>query len=298
MNEPNDSDRLDQALDALATRGPRTARDGLESFPAEVRTLLTAATAAREALAAELSPRTRARHLVEIMEAAQAGAPRVVWGPERKPRRRWILRPALALGTVAALALAPAMALAANAAPGDRLYGTKLAVEKIRLILETGQAEDVRIHIELSGVRLSELAQLVAEGRTDEIGEVMSNLAWHNRAAGRGVADLKASGEEVAGLQASLAATLSHHIEILTGLSEGAECDPEDPEAGDPQCKGLLNAITNSSKVLDQVTPPGLNRETGSGGGEPPGRSGESRGSEVSEDQRSGPPVPPPSRRP
>lgn len=290
-------DRLDQALDALAGRGPKSSEVGLRSFPAasDLKPLVEAAAQAREALSAKPSPQARAKHLLMIMDAARAYAPQVEWGPDTKRRRRRLLRPIVALAAIGALALAPTMAFAANAEPGDALYGTKLAVENMRLFLETETSDDVRLHLEFASVRLSELSKLIAENRTDDIGKVMSNLAWHNRAAERGMGKMRAAGEDTGALEAALTSNLSRHVDVLTSLSEKAECDPDDPDAGDPQCKGLLNAIERSSKVLEQQQPGrGSRGETGPPDGRPQGS-----GDETSNGNRPaspGPPAFPPGR--
>lgn len=289
-------DRLDEMLDALAAHGPKGLEEGLERFPAsaELRPLLVAAARGRRSLSVRPSAQTRAKHLVMLTDAARAQAPQAIWEPERRRRPRRVLRVAYAVMALAAIALAPTAALAANAEPGDLLYGTKLATEQIRLALETDTARDVRLHLEFAGVRLSELSALIAEGRTDEIGAVMSNFTGHTGASEQGIAALEAAGESSSAFEATLSATLMHHIDILTGLSESADCDPDDPDAGAPQCKGLLNAIEKSGKVLDRVHP-GRGPSTESGPpDEFPGRGNSpGEGNEVSEENKPESPGPP-----
>lgn len=288
MRPRDEAEALEEALNVMAGQEPRSARDRLEKFPADnaLRPLIEVFAAARSGMAASPSPEARARHLVTLMEAAAGTAPQVVWGPERKRRRRFILRPLIALGAITAFALAPTMAFASNAQPGDPLYRAKLAIESARLALETDPAGDVSLHLELASVRLSELSRLLAAGSTGEIGGVMANLEAHRNAAARGIDDLRAAGSPTSALEIELDTALTHHVDVLTALSEKAGCDPDDPEAGAPQCKGLLNAIENSSKVLgknphssgDPSEAPGQSGEAPGRSGEVPGTGGEGSG--------------------
>jgi hypothetical protein len=250
-------EKLDQALDAVVAGDRKSLDELIEWFPADsgLRDLLRAAEATRSLLSAKPPPEVRARHLAQLTRAA-----RVLRATQkgRQPRRAawlrgFLLRPVVVLVLAAVLTAVPLAALASVAGPGDALYGTKLAFERVQLTLERDPVDDVRLHLVFADRRISDLSELLAEGRTDEIGGAMASLNAHVGQAENGVSDLQAVGQSVVSLQEHLIEVLGKHVMVLEGLIQKAECDPLDPDAGEPQCFGLLNALKNSRKVLDEV---------------------------------------------
>lgn len=283
---------LDEALDALVASDPGRARDLVEGHPesAELAALLSVAAGVRETLSAVPSPAVRARHVRTLMEeAGRLSDPQTVAAPARRPSplRRWLLRPVAVLGIVAILGGPATAAFASDALPGDPLYGTKLAVEKLRLAIERDPAGDVDLHLAFAERRLDELSRLIAEGASGkQIGRALAGLKSHREAARRGVDAMQGLGKDREALKAHLGAVLQKHVTVLGGLAEQAGCEQSDPDAGKPQCRGLLNAIDNSQKALDR-------RGGAATGQEPPGQ--EPPGQEKKPDT---PPGPPPGKGP
>jgi predicted RNA-binding Zn ribbon-like protein len=252
-------EKVDQALDAVVAGDRKSLDELIEWFPADsgLRDLLRAAEAIRSLLSATPPPEVRARHLAQMNQATRAMKSTQKGRQRRRSARLrgFLLRPVVVLAVVALLAAVPLAALASVAGPGDALYGTKLALERVQLALERDPVEDVKLHLEFADQRISDLSELLAEGRTDEIGEAMSSLNAHVGQADHGVSDLQAVGQSVVSLQQHLAEVLGKHVTVLQSLIAEANCDPDDPDAGEPQCFGLLTALKNSSKVLDEVGP-------------------------------------------
>ncbi|MGH2706400.1 MAG: DUF5667 domain-containing protein [Actinomycetota bacterium] len=314
MDEPRKErmaheDLLDEALDALARDG----REGVERLLAgrpgtsAVGSLLVAADGARRLLSVRLPTAVRAAHVRTLMDLARAPVPAGA-GPARVTRDEWarqvtgasdplpagraapptgdsprrlrrlVLRPVAVLGLVGALAAPSTAAFASNAQPGDVLYGTKLAVEQVRLALERDPAGDVDLHLTFAENRLEEIAAALAEdGQGRDLGQTMRNLRQHQAAAEAGLEDLREAGEPTASLGDHLESVFSKHVEVLSGLAAQADCDPADPDAGKAQCHGLLNALENSQKAAakHEGIPPGQSGDPGSTGAPqvPPGRS-------------------------
>lgn len=224
------SEILDQALDG-----------GLDDIPEELKGLLSTADKLTEATKVAMSDNGRREALGDLL------------GRTRQPKeiswtKRLILRPAAAL-LATFLVVGPATgALAQGASPDDTLYGVKLATENIQVILETDQVEDARLHMKFANARLDEVSQ--SNPKAKGLSRALENFETHLTKA-----EAKLAGVEDEELQASLDATIARNVDVLTGLVEDAGCDSSDPEAGKPQCKGLLTALENSSKHLDEDHP-------------------------------------------
>lgn len=210
---------------------------------------------ARSVLATIPPPKVRALHLSQLMAAARAlQGPRKAWRPRRTSRlRALLLRPIVVVAVAGAMMTSPVVALASVAGPGDGLYGTKLALERVELALEWDPVEEVKLHLEFAERRITDLSELLAEGLPDEISRAMRSLDTHLGQAERGVSGLKEIGEPTVSFRQQLTQVLSKHLTVLGDLIDNAECGSGNPEAGKSQCKGLLNALRNSRKVLDDV---------------------------------------------
>jgi hypothetical protein len=124
----------------------------------------------------------------------------------------------------------------------------------------------VNLHLTFAERRLEEVAAALAEdGRGRDLGQAMRNLRQHQAAAEAGLEDLREAGEPTASLGEHLESVFSKHVEVLSGLVAQADCDPADPDAGKPQCHGLLNALENSQKAAEkhEGIPPGPPDGTG-----------------------------------
>lgn len=252
-------DRLDEALDLLIEGSePRSASEELD------RLLLVASETRNELLSERLPAHVRAGHVRALMDAARPKAPvrGTAW------TRRRFLRPVAALGLAIILALPATAAMAEGADPGDTLYGTKLAVERIQLALETEPSDDADLHLSFAEDRLAEISQVRAGGRTKGLSKALANLREHLAGAENDLDEVK-SAKTKEELQVHLAEVHKRHADILEGLALDADCFVGDDTARpleDPQgrCKGLLNALKNSTKFAETGTP--------GQGGDNPGR--------------------------
>lgn len=263
---------LDEALDALVGAEGASVHDLVHSFPesSELRRLVSLAGEAKLALEDAPSAAARAAHERLLMaRASELAGSQVSFRPRRVPAlRRFLLRPVAVVATAALLGGPVTVAFASDAQPGEPLYGTKLAVEKVQLLLERDPAGDVRLHLQFAQRRLSELSRLLDEGRTGpHVGQVLRNLERHQAAAGTGRA--KPDATPPSG-PPQVDSALQQHVDTLTDLAGRAGCDAADPSAGDPACQGLLNAIEKSQQAagVHEEGPPGLENKPST----PPGQ--------------------------
>lgn len=290
------SDVLDAALDRLLDPRGGDLDPALERYPdqAELRRILRLAGASQRALSASLPPEVRARHTEALMTAAREkqGATWSVKPARPRPSllRRLVLRPIAVMAALLLVVMPATAAMASGSLPDSRLYGVKIGVENLQLLLEGDLPGDVDLHISFASRRVGELGEMEARGKFNGVPRALENLQGHLSAAALGIEDLDFEGAEIASLEAHLLEVTTQHLDVLEGLADDAGCDPEDPEAGRPQCKGLLNAIENSSKHLDHLpsstgkpedTPGGKPQGAGSGAGtsdDNPGSKPESQG--------------------
>ncbi len=254
-------DRLDEAIDLMIDGSkPRSASKELQA-------LLAVASQVREQLSESISPTVKARHTRELMEAARPAVSGDVLPARRgvSRARRRILRPVAALGIAIALALPATAAAAQGAEPGDTLYGTKLAVESVQLALENDPEDAAALHLRLAERRLGEIDSVSLAGKSKGLNQAVANLDEHLAEAEEGIEEVE-SAKTREELEAHLAQVHQKHVDVLEGLASEAGCfengEPIDNPRG--RCKGLLNALENSSKFLDGGTP--------GHGGENPGR--------------------------
>ncbi|MBW3589251.1 MAG: hypothetical protein KY429_07520 [Actinobacteria bacterium] len=250
-------DRLDEAIDLMIEGSkPRSASKGLQA-------LLAVASEVREQLSESLSPTVRARHTRELMEAASGDVLPARRGTSWARRR--ILRPVAALGIAIALALPATAAAAQGAEPGDTLYGTKLAVENVQLALERDPEDSAALHLRLAERRLGEIDSATEAGKSKGLNRAVENLDEHLAEAEEGIEEVE-SAKTREELEAHLAEVHQKHVDVLEGLATEAGCFEGGQPISNPEgrCKGLLNALENSSKFLEGGTP--------GHGGENPGR--------------------------
>lgn len=255
-------DRLDEAIDLMIEGSkPRSASKELQA-------LLAVASEVREQLSESISPTIKARHTRELMEAARPAVSGDVLPARREVSRarRRILRPVAALGIAIALALPATAAAAQGAEPGDTLYGTKLAVENVQLALERDPEDSTALHLRLAERRLGEIDSATEAGKSKGLNRAVANLDEHLAEAKEGLEEVE-SAKTREELEAHLAEVHQKHVDVLEGLASEAGCLLENGDhIANPEgrCKGLLNALVNSSKFLQDGTP--------GQGGENPGR--------------------------
>ncbi|MDD3825415.1 MAG: DUF5667 domain-containing protein, partial [Anaerolineae bacterium] len=106
----------------------------------------------------------RARFLVQAAKAK--GDARASRGPVFRPR--W-LAPVLAVLLLLLVAGTTAVRASGSALPGDALYGTKRAVEQVRLLLASSPEAEAELMALFHEERLEEVTQLLGAGRSAEV---------------------------------------------------------------------------------------------------------------------------------
>lgn len=163
-------------LEALLRRYPDRA--------SELRPLLEAALAVREAPRPRLSPRANAAGRQRLMRAVARKRREREARRARRPLLRWpwlrLPRPSLApiaafLALTIVLASVGAVTAAADSLPDSPLYPVKLATERVQLAFTLDPAERARLHLSFAERRLQEVqAQLELRGMVSPLAlEVM-----------------------------------------------------------------------------------------------------------------------------
>ncbi len=163
---PDFGTRLDRCLDAL--RDGRSLHRVLQRSPAErdeLIDLLRVSTdvAQLQRPAPDPAFKLRTRNLMLAVAAHRRAS---------AARSRWVARPAfrlaLAVGLSGALLGAGIVAASAQSLPGDPLYQVKRGMERVQLSLTLDPAANARLRMQLATRRVSEAAQLSAQGRVAE----------------------------------------------------------------------------------------------------------------------------------
>src|SRR5262252_445601 len=196
--EPTRALQLAQALETCIQaerRVPGSADQVIASQPAwmraELRRLLALASsldaAATSAVMSEdFRAAARARVMRRIGSDPDLGppsppdAPALSSGPwpatlstpvQRKRRTRVIWRSALGVILAAALAAVATLTASASSLPGQPLYGLKQATEELGFRLAPDDQARTQILLRQANARLDETAQLLEQGRTDQVAD-------------------------------------------------------------------------------------------------------------------------------
>lgn len=170
--------------------------------------------------------------------------------------------PAAIGAAVAVCVLAvPGVAIGATTAqPGERLWEVKRGLERARLAMATGAADDVEVHVDLAARRLSELNQLLSMGHADPqvVGVVIDGLHDHTEAATErlnevDVADRVALVEHVDGLVERQVAV----IDLLIGVDCTDGADQQCVALGDTREASAELQRTTSAIALAEDVPAG-----------------------------------------
>ena len=233
---------LDEFLDALAAGDRAAAERILETRP-ELRPLAGAAHLVAGASAVSPGAATRARHVQAIMEeASRLAGPQVVAKPAGSRRLRRVLA---AVGACAGLLVvgAPATAaLAANAQPGQTLYGTKLFIERVELAAQRDPARRIALRLKFARERVDEISRLVAAGKSSKLPSVVADLASEQAQVDAALSKLEAGGKASPELVQQLQTLAQEHQAALAGLA--ARCDQAAVEPG--ACDSLRKAREKS----------------------------------------------------
>lgn len=242
----------------------------------------------------EFAKNSRIRIQNRMKHHAAAPRPRSIG--KRPMRRRWHLRSAYALATIAlvfALLASGIGVVNASAAslPGDALYGVKLAREQFALTLSMTDKGDERLLAGFAEERLNEAEALVNQNRLEEIPTALQGLedALTDLAALNDV-----NGDEPPGSLEHLQTRLSKHVQVLQGLIEDA------PEPAREALQKALEKSSHSQEVLERVhgdghpsdNAPGQNKLDQNKNDDEglPGNSGENRGPKPKDEKGTGPP--------
>lgn len=169
---------LDECLERMLVKG-ETVEQCLSAYPeqaAELEPLLRTALMTSELRTIQPRPdfRARARYQLrsELREAATKRGFRFFgWHP------RW----ATAIAIVLALVLAGGgtVAAAGNSMPGEPLYPTKLATERVRLALTRSDLDKAQLYARFADKRVLEIARMAEKGKPKLIEQTARRLDTH-----------------------------------------------------------------------------------------------------------------------
>jgi Domain of unknown function (DUF5667) len=115
----------------------------------------------------QIPPDVAERHIAMALARARHTAIRARW--------RKMTRTAVAVAAAAALIVAPAT-LAGAALPGEPLYPLKRSIEAADLAFAFSPVSEARAHTRIAAARLSELHELIREGRAEQVPAAMIAL--------------------------------------------------------------------------------------------------------------------------
>lgn len=268
---PGPEDALDALLDLLS--GDDAAREQrlLGAHP-DLTRLAGAARAVAEVATVQPTPAVAAEHVRRIMDAAAAHA-----GPQAvavaAPRRRRLRRSLASVGALVALLLVGApltAALASGAQPGQALYGAKLFVEKVELVVQRDPAQRVALRLKFARERLDEIRRLVAAGDTGRVGPILAALSDEQAKAAAALTQLEHTGKAPPALVQQLSALVAQHQDRLQSLD--ARCRAG--TLGPAQCAAVATATNKADGVArtlrrierDAGVTPAPGTTTGAGG--------------------------------
>ncbi|HWD09685.1 MAG TPA: DUF5667 domain-containing protein [Actinomycetota bacterium] len=260
---------IDRLLDALAAGNwAMVERMAASCRELDLAAAAAAAAAAQRALAVRSSPPVRAQHVRALTDEAArlsgtapspvgaAAPPASEPAPSAasKPRRGWgwPRRVAVTLAAVVAIGaagLTATAALAANAQPGQALYGTKLALENVQADVQLNPAKRVSLRVRFAEERLDELATLLAHGKIDRGGQAAGNLAAQERKITAALVKLAAEGKAPPSLVRSLELDLVRHYAKLR--AEASSICPRRPQPA--PCRELGTALSNAQRAVRRL---------------------------------------------
>ena len=169
---------LDECLERLLFNG-ETVEQCLLTYPeqaAELEPLLQTALMTSELRTIQPRPdfRARARYQLrsELREAATRRGFRFFgWQP------RWAT--AIAVVLVLILAGSGTVAAASNSMPGETLYPTKLATERVRLAMTFSDLDKAQLYASFADKRVLEIARMAEKGKPELVEQTASRLGTH-----------------------------------------------------------------------------------------------------------------------
>ncbi len=169
---------LDECLERLLVKG-ETVEQCLSAYPeqaAELEPLLQTALMTSELKTIQPRPdfRARARYQLrsELREAATRRGFRFFgWQP------RWAT--AVAIVLVLILAGSGTVAAASNSMPGETLYPTKLATERVRLAMTFSDLDKAQLYARFADKRVLEIARMAEKGKPELVEQTARRLDTH-----------------------------------------------------------------------------------------------------------------------
>lgn len=227
------NDSADQALDELIeklVRSGASAEDLIRDYVGEdpeLAEMLAMAARIRRDLRAQ-GPSAEFARNAEIRILNQLKARRATGRPSTAPaadRRRWTPIPRFASALIAGLLVVAFVltgavgtaAAAANALPGDGLYGVKRGIERARLALTLDPQGDLSLLKGYADERLEEIEALQAAGRYADLGEALA-------AYSESLAEYQSASAEFGTLEATeeIDGKLLQHLEALQQVRDRA----------------------------------------------------------------------------
>jgi hypothetical protein len=217
---------------------------------------------------------------------------------DQNRKKRWYLRPAYVLASVAlviALLASGFGVVSASAAslPGDAFYAVKVAREQLSLTLSLTAEGDQDLLAQFAEERIDEAEELIAQDRLDDLPAALEGLERH-------MLELEGLTKENEDLEPAslehLHNRLANHIEVLQGVLENA------PEPAREALQNALEKSSHSREVLESVhgdghpseNAPGQNKpdegEENTEGENQQGKNGQGGGPKSEEEREKGPP--------
>lgn len=239
-------DALDEALDAVMA-GDRAA--------ASRAPLAALAGALEAAVPIRPSPETRARHQRLLMQEAAAlapgpAAPQVGTVPRRRRVRRRLAAVAAILAALIVIGAPATAALAANAQPGQALYGIKLATENVELAVQRNPQKKVQLRLKFAEERITEMTALAAHGQAARIPGVAGRLTGEQGQVDAAIRSLQTGGKAPVPLLRTLVRTLAGHARKLKALAQSAGCTAR---PGTPACRQLVRARAIALRIARRL---------------------------------------------
>lgn len=250
----NSADRaLDELIEQLIRSGASEEERIKENAPAdpELAGLLALAARIRQDLRAEgpspeFARNAEIRILNQLKSRRRASDLSMLHRPER---RGWLPIPRFATALIAGLLIVAFVltgavgtaAAAANALPGDGLYGVKLGLEQARLALTFNPQDDLNLLEDYADERLEEIEALQAAGRYSDLDRALAAYldALEQYQAANADFDPEGAAEEID-------EKLLRHLEVLQQVRDRV------PESAQPAIEQVIQAQLETA-IMRQV---------------------------------------------
>ena len=136
---------------------------------------------------------------------------------------------------------------AQSALPGDALYSVKTGLEETRLSLSSSAATQARLNLRYAERRMQEVADLIADGRFNNIADVSKEYEGHIQNALTNVQSLAQTDPALAAIiMSAITDALTRYSEVLTNISAQV------PASAQPEMERLMQITQLRSQVQSQ----------------------------------------------